>query len=147
MRDVDEFYILMCISAVIISTIFCNILIYLFIGLSNKCKRKQFINIKEKGIYYKGFILTASYQSIGYGRHGWLMKKAGEISVKANNKIYTIKDIDYNNEFKLLENSLNTHFNVNDLSTLKNRQVEIGIYVLDNKVVADLESIKIENCI
>ena len=34
----------------------------------------------------------------------WYVK--GEISVIANNKVYTIKDIDYNDEFKLLESSL-----------------------------------------
>lgn len=147
MKNIGKFDMLMCISIVAITVIFCNIIFYIIISLSNNYKRKQFIKIKETGIYHKGIILTASYQFPGYARNSWLVKNAGKISVEANNKIYTIEDLDYNNEFKLLESSLDNHFNANDLSTFKNTQVEIDIYVLDNKAVADLESIKIENCI
>lgn len=146
MKTIDKFVMPMCISVVAIAVIFFDIIFYIIISLSNNYKRKQFINIKENGIYYKGIILTASYK-IEASRYSWLKKDSGEISVEANNKIYKIEDLDYNNEFKLLESSLDNHFNANDLSTFKNTQVKIDIYVLDNKAVADLESIKIENCI
>lgn len=162
-KIIDKFDILICIAAIAIPVIFCNILFYIIISLSNNYKRKQFVNIKENGNYYKGIILTVGYQSKGYSRSKWLMKDTGEISVEVNNKVYKIKDIDYNDEFKLLENSLdeclNTlHTNVQQFnnfisqrqgrinkgsSILKNTQREIDIYVLDDKVVADLESIKI----
>ena len=162
--NVNKLEILMCICAIAVPIVFCSILSYIFISLDNNYKRKQFINIRENGNHYKGTILTASDSPANYSRSSYFKKDTVEISVNVNNKVYTIKDIDYNNEFKLLENSLNElnkrldtniqQFNdfihqrqdiINkNFNISKNTQMEIDIYVLDDKAIADLESIKIK---
>lgn len=156
--------ILMCICAIALPIVFYSILSYIFISLNNNYKRKQFVNIKENGNYYKGTILMAYCQPNKSVKGSLLKKDTGEISVKVKNKVYKIQDIDYNNEFKHLENSLEElwkHLNTNieqfndfinqrqdminkNFSISKNTHMEIDIYVLDNKAVADLESINIK---
>lgn len=161
-KYIDKLEVLkMFIITSLISTvqvIFLAFLIYIIISTSNNRKRKQFIKIKEKGIYCKAIILKAGLTP-QYGRHR--IDNRAEISVEANNKVYKIKDIEYNDEFKLLVDILENHLNTNtqkfinidkqrqdilnkDYNILKNTQIEIDIYVLDGKAVAVLESIKIK---
>ena len=162
-KNIDTFSELIIIFSIVMPIALCDILFFVFTVLFNKYKIKQFLNIKEHGNCYKGTILTAYHRSKS-SRHSWLSKATGEISVDVNNKIYDITDIDYNNEFKNLENSLkklNKNFDTNakkfndyihnrintidkDFDLSKNTQMEITIYVLNDKAVADLNSITIK---
>ncbi len=162
-KKFDTFYELAIIFSIVIPIALCDILLFVFIGLYNKYKIKQFLNIKEHGSCYKGTILTAHHKPKP-ARHSLLIKDTGEISVDVNNKIYNITDIDYNNEFKNLENSLKKlkkNFDINakkfddyihnrintidkDFNLSKNTQMEITIYVLNDKAVANLNSITIK---
>ena len=78
--------------------------------------------------------------------------------VRANNQTYTITDIAYNKEFKFLKQKLDDNFYINEqkyinlyqnfknngiFNKVQKEEITVGIYVLDNKVVADLDSIKI----
>jgi len=146
------------VVGIIIPVIFFGVLTCLIIAVVNSYKRKKFSFIKNNGNYLDGIIIMASYHSKLSGGYRWLWKDSGEITVTANNKIYKITDIDYNDEFKLLEEKLSKNFYLNKqkyidlnqnfknngiLAKIHREEINVGIYILDNKVVADLESIKI----
>jgi len=130
----------------------------IIIFLINIYKRKNFTHIKNNGDYFEGIIISANYHSNGaYGKYRWLSKKSGDITVSANNQTYTITNIDYNEDFKLFEQKLNENFYTNKqkiinidryfkntgiLNKINCKEITIGIYVLDNKAVADLNTIK-----
>jgi len=156
-KNIDYSFILMFSFTIIMTIIFFDIVFLIIITMKNNYKRKQFATIKDKGKYYDGIIIMANRHSKGYGRHKWLWKTTGEITVSVENKTYTITDIDYNNEFKLLEQKLKDNFKTNRqqymnlnqqiknndiLGNIFIKEITIGIYILDNKVVADLNSIK-----
>lgn len=155
----DYIYNLIFMAVIIIPVILGDFLFYIIITLTNNYKKKQFIQIKNNGIYFEGVIIMATHHSKGYGNHKWLWKNSGDISVIVDNKIYTITDIDYNNEFKLLKQKLNDDFDTNSkqydnlnqsiknnsivtFSKVHRKEIKVGIYVLDNKAVADFDSIK-----
>lgn len=153
-ENVNWFFILMFI----VIFLFWNIVFLIIIALTNNYKRKQFMYIKNKGKYFEGVIIMASYDSAGIGERKLLSKDSGNIIVSVDNKTYTITDIDYNNEFKILEQKINDNFNINrqqfsDLDQhfrnngtfykAQTKEIKIGIYVLDNKVIADLNSIQV----
>ncbi len=155
-KKIDYSFISMFMFGIII-VILWDIIFLIIIALTNNYKRKQFISIKDKGKYYEGIIIMANYHFEGYGRHKWLWKDSGEITVSVENKTYTITDIDYNKEFKLLEQKLNDNFdtnrqqyinlnqqfkNIGILGNVYSKEITVGIYILDNKVAADLDSIK-----
>lgn len=159
-EKVDYFFLLILTTLIGISGVFCYIIFYIIISLTNKYKRKQFSHIKNNGSYFEGIIVMANYHFKGYGKNSWLWKDTGDISVIADNKTYTITDIDYNNEFKLLEQKLDDNFDANmqqynclnqsfknnnilAINKVHRKEIKIGIYVLDNKVIADFDSIKI----
>lgn len=86
------------------------------------------------------------------------LKSSGEIVVSNNDKTYIIIDINYNKDFKVLEKELNDNFYENSQEIINKshifketgkferincKNIKIGIYILDNKVVADLNSIKV----
>ena len=48
-----------------------------------------------------------------YVYNKWLWKDSGNITVSANNKTYTIRDIDYNKDFKILKQKLENDFYIN----------------------------------
>lgn len=106
----------------------------------NKMSSQKNIIIKNKGEYLEGTVIGAYYH-IEYTWHKWVSKASGYISVMANNKIYTITDIDYNDEFKNLEKEIKDNFN-NKVGYHIN-EIKIGIYVLDNKAIADFNTMKL----
>ena len=143
--------------AITIIVFFIDIVFWVIITLINNYKRKQFVSIKNNGVHFEGVILTAD-KSCVFGQHKWIWKDSGDITVSANNKTYKITNIDYNKEFKLLKQkleddfysnkqsyiNLNQSFEKNDiLYKVHRKEITVGIYVLDNKAVADLDSIKI----
>ena len=67
-----------------------------------------------------------------------------QVNDNANNKTYTIKGINYNNEFKLLKKKSNDNIDTyrQQYNNYHRKELKIDIYVLDNKVVADLDSIR-----
>lgn len=148
---------LMFMTAFIIIIIFYYIVFLITIILKNNYKRKKFISIKNNGRYITGIIIDANYINKGHGRYIWLCKKSGEIIVKADNKTYKINNIDFNSEFKLLKQKLNNisnenrqqyiNFNErlkndNTLGDFKKGEITVGIYILDDMAVADLNTIK-----
>lgn len=139
---INSFYntdISLLLKVIIVSAIFCEIFYYVIITLSNNYKRKQFINITNNGIYFEGNILKANYNHKHSRKYSWLEKSAGNITVRIENKTYKITDIDYNSDFKNLKQKLEENFSINEKNF---RQIKIGIYVFNNKAVADLNSIK-----
>ena len=154
MKNVNCFLALTIIVAIVIAIIFGDLLLYIIITLTNNYRRKQFIDIKSNGNCLESTIIMASNYSKGYGKYRWLLKDSGYITVMANNRTYTIMDIDYNDEFKMLKKELDDIFQINAqkynkmnqcLKTNKeeffSKEIKVRIYVLDNKVVADLASI------
>lgn len=143
---------------IIVFTVICNIVSALIILLWNNYKRKQFFYIKNNGSYYEGEIIMANYHHKGYSKHNWIEKSSGDILVCVNDKTYKISDIDYNNEFKKLEQRLKDNFNTTKQKIIDNNyylkntgtlrklsleKITIEIYLLEDKVIADLNSIKI----
>ena len=155
-----DFTLLLIISIpIFIWLFFIELIACIVIILTNRYKRKQYNYIKEKGIYVEGKIIGAYCQSKGYVKYTVLFKDAGEITVYSDNNTYKIKDIDYNSEFKLLQKRIDElreehlyqysdiihRMKNEDLSTISKPRImdlKIGIYVLGNKAVADLDSIK-----
>lgn len=144
---------------IIVVTVICNIISALIIVFLNNYKRKQFFYIKNNGSYYEGEIIMASYHHKGYNKHNWILKDSGNIVVCVNDKTYTISDVDYNKEFKDLKQKLSDNADVNKKQLMhintcfKNtgvlnkgnlKNITIGIYVLEDKAVADLDSIKMK---
>ncbi len=154
-KNVDYFFISMFAVGIILIVVVWDIVFLIVLSLRNNYKRKQFISIKENGKYCEGIIIMANSHFKGYGRHKWLWKDSGEITVSVENKTYTITDIDYNYAFKLLEQKINDDFDtsiqhyINFNQQIKStsifgnvyrKEITIGIYLLDNNVVADLDS-------
>lgn len=127
------------------------------IALANNYKKKQSIKIKGDGKYLEGTVVMANYHlkptPLTGKRYGWLTKASGDITVMANNEMFKITDIDYNKAFKNLIKNLRECVNnnyPNDIDVNENlekegtlKKITIGIYVLDKKAVADLDSIKL----
>ena len=86
--------------------------------------------IKNNGEHITGFIIKAGMDT-GVGRREYCW---GKLDVDVKGTLYTIRDIYYNNDFQILEKELRNNY-------LK--KIKIDIYVLNNKVVADLDSISI----
>lgn len=149
-------FLMILLGTISFSTI-CNIISALIIGLWNNYKRKQFLYIKNNGSYFEGEIIMANYHNKGYNKYHWLLKDSGDIIVCVNDKTYKISDIDYNKEFKTLKQKLNDSEEINTeqinninsvyketgiLNKIDFKNITIGIYVLEDKAVADLDSIK-----
>ena len=148
-EKVNEFLILTLIVTTTICIVICILFLSIIIILTNNYKRKQFVNIKNNGHHFEGIIIMANYHFDRYGgNHRWLWNNSGDITVQvndnANNKTYTIKGINYNNEFKLLKKKLNDNIDTyrQQYNNYHRKELKIDIYVLDNKVVADLDSIR-----
>ncbi len=157
LANIDYSLLLTFMFGSTIILVFSDIAISLFIILENNHKRKQFVLIKNNGSYFDGVIISAyRYIKPRYAR-GVDAKNTGEILVTANNKTYTITDIDYNDAFKDLEQKLNDNFYINKqkiidkdryfkntgiLSKINSKEITVGIYILDNKVIADFDTIK-----
>lgn len=157
-KNVNYSFMLMFMIGIIIIVGFLDIIFLIIITLTNNYKIKQFMYIKNNGKYYEGVIIMANYHSNGIGRYEWLSKDSGDIVVRIDNKTYTITDVDYNNEFKILEQKIKDNFYINkqqfsDLNQhfrdngtfykVQIKELKIGIYVLDNKVIADFDSIQV----
>ena len=157
-KNVDYSFIVMFTIGIIVIFGFANVIFLIIITLTNNYKRKQFMYIKNNGEYFEGVIIGANYHFEGFGRYRWASKASGDIYVSVDNNIYTITDVDYNNEFKILEQKIKDTFYINrqqisdlkqhfrDNGTLYKIQTEklkIGIYVLDNKAIADFDSIQV----
>ncbi len=122
-NNFTDFNIFIIIMSIVMSIVLSNIIFLIVFSLYNNFNKKQFINIKNNGTSLKGIILMAN-EHYQFHIHSWLNKSSG--------------DIDYNDEFKLLEKSL-----TNNYTQLHRNQIEVNIYVLDNKAIADLDSIHI----
>ena len=147
--------------AFIILVVFLWVICLIIITLENNYKRKEFTHIKNNGNYFVGVISSAFHSESykGYSsRYSILWHNSGEIWVTANNQTYKITDIAYNKEFKFLKQKLDDNFYINKqkyinlyqnfknngiFDKVQSKEITVGIYVLDNKVVADLDSIKI----
>ena len=157
-KNVNYSFMLMFTIGIIVIVGFLNIIFLIIITLTNNYKRKQFMYIKNNGKYFEGVIIMANYHSKGIVRYKWLNKVSGDIVVNVDNKTYTITDVDYNNEFKILEQKINDSFYINrqkfsDLNQhfrdngtfykVQTKELKIGIFVLDNKAIADFNSIQV----
>ena len=150
-------------SAILIHFLLIWFVSLIIVTLKNNNQRKEFINIKDNGNYVEGTIVSAHrYANYAnnhrYRRFQIFFNNSGEIVVYANNKTYTITNIAYNKDFRVLKQILNDNFDINRKAVIdlqekfqntgtfeafQEKDITIGIYVLDNKVVADLNSIKI----
>lgn len=147
----------------IIPFVFLWVVCLIIIILKSYYKRNAFTHIKNNGNYFEGIIISADHSEnykIPRRTRSFiiLFHDSGEIMVRANNQTYTITDIAYNKEFKFLKQKLDDNFYINEqkyinlyqnfknngiFNKVQKEEITVGIYVLDNKVVADLDSIKI----
>lgn len=164
-RGIDCNGIFLVTFAFIILVVFLWVICLIIITLKNYYKRKEFTHIKNNGNYFEGVIISANH-SENYEmprrirRYRILWHDSGEIRVRANNQTYyTITDIAYNKEFKFLKQKLDDNFYINKqkyinlyqnfknngiFDKVQSKEITVGIYVLDNKVVADLDSLKVK---
>ena len=137
----DYFWSLASMIAIILAVIFLIAFSSIYL-LYNNYKRKQFTEIKNNGNLFNGVILSA-YKHSTFGQKYWV--NIGDIAVECNNNRYIISDISYNKDFKLLEEKLqNYHNNVINSSLFNNtvnHEITVDIYIWENKVIADLNSI------
>ena len=106
------------------------------IFLLNIYKQKNYNSIKNNGEYSTGFIIRAMSE------HKYKVPfLLGKLYVDVNGITYIIDDIYYNEDFKAIEKELSEIRTSYYLR--KSHQIKIDIYVLNNKVVADLDSISI----
>ena len=106
------------------------------IFLLNIYKQKNYNSIKNNGEYLTGFIIRARSE------HKYQIPfLLGKLYVDVNGITYIIDDIYYNEDFKAIEKELSEIRTSYYLR--KSHQIKIDIYVLNNKVVADLDSISI----
>lgn len=125
---------LMIICVIILPITLGSILFLIIASVINNKKREQFINIKSNGIHLRGYILMAN-EHFEFHKHSWLHKSSGDLTIIANNKEYKIEELDYNDKFKQLEHLLTPNIR---------QKIEADIYVLDDKAIADLDSINIK---
>ena len=133
----SNFNILIIICAITLPVVLSNILFFIIASVVNNRKRKQFINIKNNGVHLRGYILMAN-EHFEFHKHSWLHKSSGDLTIIADNKKYKVEELDYNDKFKQLEERLISSISIHS------QKIEVNIYVLDNKAVADLESINIK---
>lgn len=127
-------YLLLIRLAIVKYTFGFDILFLLFGNIYNICKRKDFERIMTKGTCFEGIILSAKLVVTRNRGITITNKDSGFMTVLANNKTYTITDIDANEDFTFLRQKLREN---------KDEQIKIDIYVLKNEVVADLDSMKV----
>lgn len=156
-KNVNYSLFLMILLGTIVFTTICNLVFGTIICFSNNYKRKQFSHIKNNGSYFDGEIIMVNYHNKGYNKYNWLIKDSGDIIVCVNDKTYKISDIDYNKEFRILKQKLDDNEETNkeqinninrlfkekgELNKIDFKNITMGIYVLEDKVVADLDTIK-----
>ena len=102
----------------IMLVVFLWVICLIIIILKSYYKRKKFTHIKNNGNYFEGVIISANHSENyeiprRYRRYRILWHDSGEIMVSANNQTYTITDIAYNKDFKLLKQKLEDNFYIN----------------------------------
>ena len=73
-----------------------------------------------------------------FHKHSWLHKPSGDLAIIANNTEYKVEELDYNDKFKQLEEQLSNNIGIH------RQKIYVDIYVLDDKAVANLDSINIK---
>ena len=123
------------------SLFMCFWLIIFLIGFFIRKKySKKYFNILSNGKKIKGNI-SGCYSHYYLGP---VHNKHGEILVNVNNmdKTYCFKDIIYNKKFKELEAKYEEIWNKKKNNCTYRGRLEIDIYVLDDMLAADLDSIR-----
>lgn len=130
---IDEFGIVfIAVLTIVMTFVIMGIFLIICCKIYNYYKRKQYLNIINNGKCYKGNIIMAYYHSDYL--FNWLLSDSGNLIVQCSQKEYIIKDIDYDKNFKILE-QITKEIKNNDY-------INIDVYILNNKVVGDLNSIK-----